>query len=591
MSDPPTDNPSVLLMAIPGAGKTRTVEEAARSIAASYDRVKLTDAHPLIQELRQLAETEKGPPKCYAAGKDVFVATCKEFVEKLIEKKSAGQNKIQVMHFDEVQLLMGSKVVSKDVESENMFDYDMPAFGDAVNFFTSERNNLRVALSGTNFCAALASNSGSHLKVKLYSLEGGFPPDHGKNLLKKHFDFHSVQDEDQDTLIEPMCANRRALQFLAYKLELRVGIHKEVSREGLQEAAEAAYRDWNTPILRCIGDGRKAALSLLALIVYPSAWNGTVTNGRLKLPSDELPNEVKQYALGGAVTIHHDVKYETDEILIPVGCTLRFLSDMCGRATDADNMNEYEFFTNASRSVLSDKGHFFERMIACELTFLSSELYKTLLSPSGMQFNPDPRMLGKPFVYNARIHQADWKRGEVYCGLEDPHFTGENIVDLGFPVVTIRGREPWRVYCAANVVRNQNNLWRICWDFFEKMKGLGVGDDKSKTVAVFLTFYKFKDFEPAPRKTTAGLSAHDSRERTLKLLSEKTTHFLVLDGEALATAKTVLPVVDLYKVIKEKEPTNHGMTELTDHVAQVYTSSSQQLQLMGRPTSKRMRTS
>lgn len=131
----------MFLMAIPGAGKTRTVEEAARSLGASHDREKLTDTHPLIQKLCQMTEKETGLPECCAAGKDIFVATCEDFVLELTEKRSASQNKIHVMHFDEVQLLMGSNIISKDKESENMFEYGMPAFGDAVNFFTSERKN------------------------------------------------------------------------------------------------------------------------------------------------------------------------------------------------------------------------------------------------------------------------------------------------------------------------------------------------------------------------------------------------------------------------------------------------------------------
>lgn len=87
------------------------------------------------------------------------------------------------------------------------------------------------------------------------------------------------------------------------------------------------------------------------------------------------------------------------------------------------------------------------------------------------------------------------------------------------------------------------------------------------------------------------MSAHDSRANVLRLLKDNVKYFVVLDGKDLSKAETVLPVVDLYKLIEKKEPTNHSVIELTDQVAGVYTSSSHPLQHMDSPTSKKMRIS
>lgn len=339
MSNATVDNPSMPLLAVPGAGKTRTVKEAAKSIGASCHRVKFADAHKFIQSLRTTANATKGPPETCEAGKDLFVGACALFVEKSLGELS--QQGIRMLHFDEVQCLMGTKVVSRDEESENMFDYVLPAFGDAITALTSTSASLRVALSGTNFFVALVFNGGSQLKVNAYPMEGGFPLDYAKKLLQKHFGFDSMAEDDQDTFIGQMCANRRALQHLGHHVELSVGVGKEVSKDALEKSADAAHRDWSEPIVRNIGNAREAALSLLALIVYPRAWKGEVTDGKLKLPSHELPKEVKQCALGGAVNVHHDINSQTDEILIPVGCTMRLLVDMCKMATAPDNMKEY----------------------------------------------------------------------------------------------------------------------------------------------------------------------------------------------------------------------------------------------------------
>jgi len=52
----------------------------------------------------------------------------------------------------------------------------------------------------------------------------------------------------------------------------------------------------------------------------------------------------------------------TYKISVPVGCTMRLLCDMCNRATSADSMKEFESFRTVSRSVGTDKCHFFERL-------------------------------------------------------------------------------------------------------------------------------------------------------------------------------------------------------------------------------------
>lgn len=137
-----------------------------------------------------------------------------------------------------------------------------------------------------------------------------------------------------------------------------------------------------------------------------------------------------------------------------------------------------------------------------------------------------------------------------------------------------------------------NWLWRQCWIFFKKRLDICVGNDDNNVVAVFLSFHNFKESEPAQRRVKEGnVSAHDSRANVLRLLKDNVKCFVMLDGKDLSKAETVLPVVDLHKLIKKKEPTDHSVTELTNQVAGVYTSSSQPLQLMDSPTSKKMRIS
>ena len=100
-----------------------------------------------------------------------------------------------------------------------------------------------------------------------------------------------------------------------------------------------------------------------------------------------------------------------------------------------------------------------------------------------------------------------------------------------------------------------------------------------------MSFHKFKDHKPKQAATKAGnVSAHESRANVMKLLTQQKASFVVIDDTELKTATTVLPVVDLYKLIEAKESPNHGVTELSkdvgeelsDDVGQLYVSSSQQ---------------
>lgn len=250
-------------------------------------------------------------------------------------------------------------------------------------------------------------------------------------------------------------------------------------------------------------------------------------------------------------------------------------------------MKEYEAFRLVSRSVDTDKGHLFERMVACELTFVSSELYKTLLSSTCMEdADPDPRTLGKNFVYDPKIHEADWSAGNV-CVDEDQKNQGR-LVDVGFPVT--HGMSSWKVFCELKVVQDSNKLWRMCWRFFQNMEGVGVGKDGNCTIAVFLSFHEFLTHNPDQRQTKEeNMSAHDSRLKVLALLQEKSQYFAVVDATKLKNARTVLPLVDLYDVIDSKAPTDIGVTELSRGVAQVYHSESQTAPAMKQSEHKKLK--
>jgi hypothetical protein len=130
-------------MAVPGAGKTRTVKQAATAIHALYHREKFTDAHDFIVGLRKIVAEQAHLPETYQARKDCFLQYCKQFMLSFLNSEDM-KDTLFVLHSDEAQLLMGEIVVSKTQQSEDLYNYIIPAFGDALKCFTAKRKQFRV---------------------------------------------------------------------------------------------------------------------------------------------------------------------------------------------------------------------------------------------------------------------------------------------------------------------------------------------------------------------------------------------------------------------------------------------------------------
>lgn len=206
----------------------------------------------------------------------------------------------------------------------------------------------------------------------------------------------------------------------------------------------------------------------MALISYPRVWKVVEKESKLVVDYDKLPSEIQAYALAGAVNIQ--VSMTAFNISIPHGFTMQLLCKLCNKTTSADNMREFESFRIVSMSVETDKGHFFERLVACELSFLSSKLYKVLLLQTGMAFSPNPRTIDHSFQYHPKIHEADWTKDIIYCVEEKSRHNANRLVDVGFPIIVTEDGRSWKVVCELKVVIDQNELWRMCWTFLAEQQ-------------------------------------------------------------------------------------------------------------------------
>jgi hypothetical protein len=78
------DNPGLLVFAVPGAGKTRTIHQSAETAGATYFRVKLTDRNPMRLALMEVAKKHAGTLLDYEAAKGLLSAECTRFIQQWI---------------------------------------------------------------------------------------------------------------------------------------------------------------------------------------------------------------------------------------------------------------------------------------------------------------------------------------------------------------------------------------------------------------------------------------------------------------------------------------------------------------------------
>jgi hypothetical protein len=569
------DNVTAILFAVPGAGKSKTVLEAAKRCSAPYHRIKFVSNNTFVLALHEQCNPATIPEE-YAVAMKLFLNTCTVYINAMMVKMDSVRRRSDdatvVLHFDEMQLLMGTNIVSsRDPVSSDLFDYAMPAFCDAINAGLTDRNWLKVVLSGTNFFAPLVLNVGSDLKVVPIQLLGRFPEEFVNNLLNAYFSMDEIRANIRDLHVVSLSANRRAIQHLFnhFKQKLLGCNDKSQIESKFVAAANAAYHSWSDPITRALGHSvSRLAVVTMALLSFPEGADGKRSDDGSTITFAELPDDVKQYGLSGALNMH--VNGNSIVVHVPTGCVYQFFSESCGKKCNGHNLTQLLAFLTTSQSVVTEKGHAFERMLACELTLGDSKLSSLVARKTSRRLAVDPLSVGREFVYCPTIQTANWEsetfKNRVLCVREDPKAQGQRLVDIGFPMIDTNTGKKCKIYCELKDVADQNLLWRQCFTFFSKMEEYVKAD--CNVVVVFVSFHSFLTHEPQQRPVLN--SAHDSREQVNKLLSKNTSQFAIIEGCDMKSM-SVFPFSEMHTLIESKK-VDVGVKEITDGASAMYVS-------------------
>lgn len=566
-----------IIFAIPGSGKSRTVKEAASAKGYQHCRVMFKDLQ--ITKLRNYCKEHKA--QRYEEWKLIIQKKVAELMKVLIEGTKIDPNKRYVLHLDEAQTLMSKNIVNQANwnVSTDPWDLVMPF---VCSWLDSMASTLcRVVISGTNFFGPLVFNSGSQMKTEKIPIDGLFPSKFVIDIIQKRFFLLSklLPDVEQTMIkdVEFLRANRRAVEHYLKEIQQDWSKLQKIEKVTVENAtcwSRNAFDDWSGPVIRCLGNARKEAVSTLALLLYPDSSRGDLKDDTFYFPLDYFPEDVMNFALGGGLNI--SITEKTVTCKQPFGCVWKLLTELCYKALVEKKVEELKAFVEVVNTEPLIKGHVLERAIACELTMLQAEhrIYNAFVKAVEKigPYQPDVLCFAQPFVYLSTIAQTTWKAHTVYCCWGEEKTIGLRFVDLGFPLLCRNSElnnipSILQVMCQikSGYVNKCSSLWKMCLEFFEKMKEF-VEKDKS-VIACFLTETKFLHFEPRDKvtKKKGELNAFSSRAGVLQMM--KNNQFIVVED---ICSLSVFPLKDIIK----KEP-NVGVNVITDQLDSIYVSTPQ----------------
>ena len=537
------------ILAIPGSGKSRTVQVAAEELELPHCRVKFLEGAKLqtIKDRISSLLDDQGHVFSYEGWKLGLGELIRSILDKELKKMGLAKESHAILHIDEIQTVMGSTEITPETwdDEQDPFDMIMPALCSKLVEIMHEYPHLRCVLTGTNFFANLVLSPGSAVKPDFIDLGGTFPAEWVMEaLIRKYFCFPEFLMKALLNHVEFLRWNRRAIHHFLVELRVVCRLKKAgdtLSTEELENCRSVAFDKWSGPISKALQDGKASILAAMALIVFPEAYNGTIKTEKFVFPKDSFPTEVSKFCLAGGLNM--SVAYGAVSIAKPGGCVLGYLSSLTSNALRDNSLQEVNAFTTVSKSVDTEKGHLFERVVAAELSMLSegkSPMYSQFqrLWRGDGELVPDPLVFGRAFEYKSTILQDLWKEHQVYCVSELPKDNGNRKVDVGFPILrhSSQTNKPMQVLCELKKGYTTSDLWKLCWKFFTEMEE--TVDARENVIACFMTSDPFLDSEPrqSPTKKKKSnkesktqredTSTHDSRKNALKLVKSNPRYMI-----------------------------------------------------------------
>lgn len=547
---PGDDFSAVLLFAMAGAGKTRTVCQAVEAAGSQLLRVRLNappedfgavkrDDEKLAADLAAL----KGQPDDVRM---LAVEVMENYWTQRLATFLPNHGRV-VLHFDECQQLM---------TSASVWQSDTPAPRDPASYHLAgllraadrlmardKTGTVHVVFSGTNAWAPLVLKGASAFKpFVLPLLDGTLPVDW---VMETLIPVYAKVDPRCWPVVQSLCYNRRHIRLLVTELHLKAqakGPDTPLTVDEVAQCAERAVAAWVEYVLQDVQKVDVLALRAVALVLFPKAFGGIREGNLIKIPAARVHAELAAFIRAGG--LNASVTRMQLCVAIPQGALMEFLLSITRDSLDKKNIAELDAFMKAAETNGPDKGHAFERMVACEATLLNSGFVVAMAEALSLHdYVVDPHAIGRPFEYAPRVYEAmDDDRPRVLC-VNDDMKTTERLVDLGIPMYNPELQLRKKAYLELKYVSSENMLWRQCYHFFAEMKRKQLVGANTGACAVFVSVHPFVHHNPQQRTVKKGkLSAHDARDKAMDMLGP---YFAILEMSAIPKQQLQFPLHDV----------------------------------------------
>ena len=480
-----------LILAMPGSGKTRTVQEAARSLDLGYHKFRMsTIKFVTAEDVRQYVE-RKIKEICGVAGNNSIPID--------------GMKKI-VIHFDEIQTMM--KEPKNGEENCLVTSLAIACDGLVHDQEGRHRSWLKFVITGTNIFTDEMINIGSEVKTDFIPMDGSFSLNFVTQVANEH-DLISSFGKRDDGYLERCRHNRRFTERFFFQLWRRSRNGPDRTGSVVEDAYEAALDEMCRQISGNMktensrtGNVRttsvpisKVACAVFAkiLLVDPKVIVDGVTTltGCSKIE--------KAYIGGGGL----NVKQMSDDdisIFYPDGCVLELLERMVGRRSSRHCCKTIIAFLRVNAVLrFGIRGHLFEWLIAYDITSPRSEL-NALMSQNRLNACVGSVPVSDPKICEI-IAPTMNSEANVWVVLDEHNSHQNRWIDVAYSIEVPPDTEYRAAYvimeCKTGYRDRTSQLAGFCQEFFKAAAVFAFSKPDYYFVAVFACEHTFSQKQGA----------------------------------------------------------------------------------------------
>lgn len=343
------------IFAMPGAGKTRTVVEAAKIVGLPYYKYKMS--------YHRMCTT--GQVQQFLKNAIAEICACDENQIPMARKSAV------LIHFDEVQSLMDAPTDTNDNSLVTSLAKECDALINVSG--RGQRSWLKFVMTGTNIFSNKSIAIGSDVKMELIPMGGSFSIDFVGQLLVEH-GVEELLGTERETYLERCRHNRRFTELFFFNLWWEANQGQRSDSSIVATAYGLALDDMKLTVrgsiekMEMIVSQVACAFFTKILQIQESAIIGGVAT------LSDCSSEETSYIKDGGLNVKEIRGANEIDIFYPNGCVLELLEALLAWANSRHGCQTVVSFLRVNHVLgFGIRGHLFEWLLAYDITSPRSE--------------------------------------------------------------------------------------------------------------------------------------------------------------------------------------------------------------------------